>query len=191
MFRSPEWKSAIDFEARIAAIPPGANARGMFFQFLVDALDPRVAAQIEAPKFIAFKSYPLRDYVTLLARASRAAFPHVSASEAVRRLGRSVYPSYARTLTGTAVFAIAGRNYRRVVELCPRAYEIGMTPGSVRVRSLTHGHAIVELREIWNVPEFHQVGVWEGAMEVCGVTGTIETRVIDHSSVDFDVRWNE
>jgi uncharacterized protein (TIGR02265 family) len=190
VFVAPEWKSSIDFDERIAAIPPGANARGMFFQFLVDALEPRVAAQIEAPRFIAFKSYPLRDYVTLLARASRAAFPSLPAAEAVRRLGRSVYPSYARTLTGTAVFAIAGRNYARVIELCPRAYEIGMTPGSVKVRSITPGHAIVELRQIWNVPEFHQVGVWEGGMEVCGVTGTIETRVLDYGAVDFEVRWS-
>lgn len=190
VFAAPDWKSPVNFEERIAAIPPGANARGMFFQFLIDSLEPRVAAQLEVPRFIAFKSYPLRDYVTLLARACRVAHPTLPVAEAVRRLGRQVYPSYASTMTGTAVFAIAGRNFRRIVELCPRAYEIGMTPGSVQVKTLADGYALVELRDIWNLPEFHQVGVWEGGMEVCGVSGTVETRVHSPGAVDFEVRWS-
>jgi uncharacterized protein (TIGR02265 family) len=100
-----------------------------------------------------------------------------------------VYPNYAKTMTGTAVFAVAGRDYRRIVELCPRAYQIGMTPGSVKLRSISDGHAIAELRDIWNVPDFHGVGVWEGAMDVCGVKGTIDVHCHNHGSVDFELRW--
>lgn len=189
MFRLPDWKAEIDFDARIAAMPAHANARGMFFQYLLDVLEPQVIKQLEPPRYIAFKSYPLRDYVTLMRRACALAFPGVPTSQAVRQLGRMVYPSYARTMTGTAVFAIAGRSYRRIIELCPRAYEIGMTPGKVAVREISDNHALVELRDIWNIPEFHQVGVWEGAQEVCEVEGTVETHVRGNASVDFMVRW--
>lgn len=189
MFSSPDWSASVDFDERVAAIPATATARGMFFQFLIDAFGARVSKQLKAPSYVAFKHYPLGDYVDLLGRGSRIAFPGVAAAEAVRRLGRSVYPNYSKTVTGTALFAVAGRNFRRIVELCPRAYQIGMTPGSVNVKSISDGHAIVELRDIWNVPEFHQVGVWEGAMDVCGVKGTIETQQRGFGSVDFEVRW--
>lgn len=190
VFVEPNWKAPIHWEERIDAIPATANARGMFFQFLIDALGPRVALQIEAPTYIAFKSYPLREYVSLLARGSRVAFPSLASSEAVRRLGRLVYPNYAKTITGTAVFAVAGRNFRRIVELCPRAYEIGMTPGKVKIVSCEEGRAVVQLQDIWNVPEFHQVGVWEGGMDVCNVKGLIKTRVRNHGTCDFEVTWS-
>jgi len=189
MYAPPDWAAPINFDEEIAAIPAHATVRGMFLQFLVESLGARAAEQLQVPRYIAFKSYPMRDYVSLLARGSRIVFPGVAPAEAVRRLGRVVYPNYARTMTGTAVFAVAGRDFRRIVELCPRAYQIGMTPGDVKVRSISDGHAFVELREIWNLPEFHQVGVWEGAMEVCGVTGTIATHRLRHGAVDFDVRW--
>lgn len=189
MYSDPKWNTAINFDKRLAAVPAEANARGMFFQFLLDALGPQVAKEIGAQRYIAFKSYPLRDYVHLLGLGSRVAFPGLPAAEAVRQLGRRVYPNYAKTLTGTALFSIAGHNFRRVVELCPRAYEIGMTPGKVTITSITDNEAFVELRGLWNLPEFHQVGVWEGGMDVCGVIGNIETHVIDFGSVDFHVTW--
>lgn len=189
MFAAPDWSSSIDFDARVAAVPADATGRGMFFQFLIESFGPRVAKQLNLPRYIAFKSYPLRDYVSLLARGSKLAFPHLPAAEAVRRLGRSIYPGYAKSLSGSAVFAMAGRNFRRMIEVAPRAYEIGMTPVSMKVTAITDHSATVELRDLWNVPEFHQVGVWEGAMEVCGVKGTIETCVHGPGSVDFQVRW--
>jgi uncharacterized protein (TIGR02265 family) len=191
VFKEPDWKGAIDFAARISAIPEHAKARGMFFQLLIQAMGDRAPEETSGRRYLAFKNYPMREYVELMMLGCAKRPKHEAAGEYVRRLGRLVYPSYAETLTGTAIFAAAGRNFRRALELCPAAYRVVMDPGAVTVRSISEGHAVIELREIWNLPEFHQVGVFEGAMDVCAATGTIEVDVIDFGSADFEIRWQQ
>ena len=106
-------------------------------------------------------------------------------------LGRAVYPNYAKTITGTAIFAAAGRSYRRVLELCPAAYRVSVENAQVTIRSITDGSAIIELRELWNLPDLHQVGIFEGAMQVCGVRGKIRVRMIDFGAADLEIAWQE
>lgn len=188
MFSVPDWTQPVDFAARKALVPPHAVVRGMFLQLLMDAMAQDGKGRSEARRYVAFKNYPMREYVDLLAMAAERMKP-LPAAETVRRLGRGVYPAYEQTITGTAIFAIAGHDFARVIEAAPTAYKVGLAPAIIRVRSLVPGHAQVELREVYNLPDLHQVGIWEGAMRVCHVTGQIKTQVIDPCSVDFDVRW--
>lgn len=185
MFLEPDWRSSVDFSARIAAAPANAMVRGMFFDVIAQGVARGPKAK---SRYISFKTYPMREYLELLAAAVQEERA-LSAAECVRRLGWRVYSSYADTLTGTAIFSIAGRDFGRVVEAAPASYKVALTPGSVRVRSLEPGRAEVELRDVYNLPEFHQVGIWEGAMKACGVSGQIRTRVIDFGAVDFEVTW--
>jgi uncharacterized protein (TIGR02265 family) len=191
VFTAPDWTVSVDFETRMAAIPARATARGMFFQFLIQAMGAGAPAEAIGRRYVAFKNYPVREYVELIRLGCASRPVRVSPAEYVRRLGRSVYPNYAKTLTGTAIFAVAGHSYRRVVELCPAAYRVGMEPGTITVRSISDGHAVVELRELYNLPDLHQVGIWEGAMDVCNVKGEIKVNTIDFGSVDFELDWRE
>jgi uncharacterized protein (TIGR02265 family) len=189
-FSEPDWNAPIDFQARLAAIPASAVTRGMFFQLLLDALGPGGSAGLAARRYVAFKNYPMYEYVELMQRYCERT-PHIPATECVRRLGRGVYPSYAATLTGTAIFAIAGRNFRRVVEQTPAAYKVAAHPASVTIRSVSDGHAVVELRDLWNLPDLHQVGIWEGAMDVCGAQGRIAVHARGFGSADFEISWSQ
>jgi uncharacterized protein (TIGR02265 family) len=188
MFAEPAWSQPIDFAARLAAVPAHAAVRGMFLQLLIDSSARTVSVKLPAKRYIGFKNYPMREYVELLAQAA-AGNRALTAAECVRRLGRGVYPTYEQTITGTAIFGIAGRNFARVIEASPTAYKVSLQPSIVRVRSLGSHHAEVELRQTYNLPDFHQVGIWEGAMQVCGVTGHIKTHVIDYGAVDFEIDW--
>ena len=190
MFADPDWSQPIDFAQRLAAIPKSSMVRGMFLQLLVDAIGPTFMAKRPAHRYSAFKNYPLREYVELLGFAVEHMRRYAPA-DCVRRLGWPVYPSYAKTLTGTAIFAVAGYDFRRIIELSPKAYQIGLEPAEVRLRSIEPQYALVELRSMYNVPEFHQVGVWEGAMQTCGVEGQIKTEVIDFGAVNFEIRWQK
>jgi uncharacterized protein (TIGR02265 family) len=162
----------------------------MFLNFLIEAIgaDPEPLGK---RRYVAFKTYSIRDYVEILRWGARLAVPHLPAAEAVRRFGSRVYPNYARTVTGTAIFAMAGRDFGRVVELTPTAYKVSVPPARIHVRELEPQHAIVELRDLWNLPEFHHVGIWEGAMRVCNVVGEIRVDVIGLDAVDFDIHWRD
>jgi uncharacterized protein (TIGR02265 family) len=191
VFAEPNWDASIDFEARLAAIPPRAMVRGMFLQLLVQGLGDEAIEGVRDRRYIAFKNYPMREYVQLLAVACADRNSRMPAAQRVRWMGRAVYPNYAKTITGTAIFAVAGRNYRRVLELCPAAYRVSVEPAQVTVRSITDGRAIVELRELWNLPDLHQVGIFEGAMQVCGASGQIRVHPIDFGAADFEITWQE
>ena len=190
MFADPDWSQPIDFEARLAAIPPTSMVRGMFLQLLVDSIGPTHMAKRMTRRYSAFKNYPLREYVELLAFAAEHMRKKVPA-DCLRRLGWRVYPSYAKTITGTAIFAVAGYDFRRMIELSPTAYHISLEPAEVVIKTIQPQYALVELRHMYNVPEFHQVGIWEGAMQTCGVQGHIKTEIIDFGSVNFEIRWQE
>lgn len=188
MFVDPDWSAAIDFSERLAAIPPGAMVRGMFLQLLVDAIGPTNMTKRPVKRYSAFKNYPLREYVELLGFAS-AHMRRKTAADCVRRLGWRVYPNYAKTITGTAIFAVAGHDFHRMIEVAPTAYQVSLQPSEVRIRALEPHYAHIELRNLYNIPEFHQVGIWEGAMQTCGVQGQIKTEFIDYGAVNFEIRW--
>lgn len=191
VFVEPNWNAAVDFGARLAAIPERATTRGMFLQLLVEGMGRDAPPQLRVRRYIAFKKYPLREYVEVLAHACADPKSRLTSAQRVRALGRAVYPSYASTITGTAIFAAAGRNYRRVLELCPAAYAVAVEPSRVSVRSISDGHAVIELRELWNLPDLHQVGIFEGAMQVCGARGTIRVHQIDFGAADLEITWQD
>lgn len=191
VFREPDWSTPIDVDARVQAIPSQSMVRGMFCQFLIEAIGTEPPKHVVAGRYVAFKNYAMRDYVKLLVWGAGHAFPRLPLAEAVRRLGRCIYPNYANTMTGTAIFAAAGHNFRRVLELCPTAYKVAVSGGTVSLRAIEEHHAIVEFRGIWNFPEFHQIGIFEGAMDVCSARGDIAVDVHGLDSVDLDVRWTD
>jgi uncharacterized protein (TIGR02265 family) len=189
MFAEPDWSQPIDFGERVAMVPASAMVRGMFMQFVLAGAPPEVAQRYASRRYVAFKSYPMREYVEILGHVCEAS-PHIAAAECVRRLGWTVYPNYANTITGTAIFAVAGKSFARVVELASTAYRITLPPASVNVVSMDKRHALVQLREVWNLPEFHHVGIWEGAMRVCDTDGSIKVDAVAPGRVDFDVHWH-
>lgn len=191
MFVEPNFDAPIDFEARLAAIPAKSVVRGMFLQLLQQSVGPDVPRELRDRRYVAFKNYPMRDYVELLAACCADRNARVSAGQRVRELGRGVYPAYARTITGTAIFAVAGHNYRRVLELSPTAYRVSVESAKVSVRSITEGHAIVELHELWNLPDLHQVGIFEGAMLVCNARGTVRVEPIDFGAANLEITWQD
>jgi uncharacterized protein (TIGR02265 family) len=77
---------------------------------------------------------------------------------------------------------------RRMLELCPAAYRVSTPSAEVSIVSIQEGRARVALRRLWNLPDLHQVGIFEGAMDVCGAVGTIEVERHSLCDADFDIR---
>jgi uncharacterized protein (TIGR02265 family) len=186
----PDWSAPIDFESRLAAVTADATVRGMFLQLLQQSMGGEAGAAVRERRYVAFKNYPMREYVELLALSCKQLGRGYAHGECVRRLGRMVYPRYAATVTGTAIFAAAGRNFRRVLELSPLAYRVSTPTAQVSILSIENGRALVALRRLWNLPDLHQVGIFEGAMEVCGVVGSVLVERYSLCDVDLEVRWS-
>jgi uncharacterized protein (TIGR02265 family) len=189
VFAEPDWGAPIDFEARLKAVPADATVRGMFLQLLLEGITGEAALAVRGRRYVSFKSYPMRDYIELLSISCTKSVRGLAHAECVRRLGRTVYPKYASTITGTAIFAAAGHNFRRMLELCPAAYRISTPSAAVSILSIEDGRARIALRNLWNLPDFHQVDIIEGAMDVCGAVGTISIERHSFCDVDLDVRW--
>lgn len=189
-FAEPDWSAPLDVDARIQAVPENAAVRGMFIQDLLD-----IAADAGQPtqkkRYIAFKTYPVREYVRLIAETSARLTPNLPLREACRQLGKTVYPAFEKTMVGSAIFAFAGRRFDRVAHMAAKAYGVALTDSDVRTKTVSPGHIRAELRSIHALPDCFQVGVWEGAMDVCGVEGIVDVAVHSHCDVDFDVHWGE
>ncbi|MDB4986145.1 MAG: hypothetical protein JWN04_1323 [Myxococcaceae bacterium] len=186
----PNWAAWIDFEARLGATPAKVQVRGMFLQLLVQSLAPELAARHETRRYVAFKNYPMREYIELLALGCASSSARKPPAERVRELGFMVYPNYAATMTGMAIFAVAGHDFRRVLELCPAAYRIATEDATVTIRSIEDGHALIELRNLWNLPDLHQVGIFEGAMKVCRAVGKVGVRAYTFGDADLEISWS-
>lgn len=177
------WES---LRARISSTPADAKIRGMFLRDLIRAV-PTV--KIKAPYYIPFSLYPIRDYMDLILQIARARYPNETPANGVLRVGSSVYTTFMASLSGKAIFALADVDFRRAVELSPKAYEVTIKPGKVEVHSLTPKEAFIGMRSVWPFPDIFHVGVWLGGMQSFGVSGTIEATRRTLSDVDFRVRW--
>lgn len=116
--------------------------------------------------------------------------PELPIRDAMRQLGRHVYPNFVATMVGKAIFSVAGRDFGRVAALAGRAYAVSVSPGEVRSEPCGPNHVRVILRDLWPFPDAYQIGVWEGAMQVCGVKGEIRVRALSPCDVDYDIRWS-
>lgn len=187
MFVEPDWNASIDFSARIEAIPSDVSIRGMFLQMLIQNMGADAPATVRSRRYLPFKSYPMREYVGLLAVSCERS--GVAPAERVRRLGHGVYPGYAATITGTAIFAAAGRSMRRVIDLSPAAFRVAAPECEVTVRELVEGHGVLQLRRLWNLPDLHIVGVVEGALQVCKSPGQVRVNKLGFGDADLEVTW--
>jgi uncharacterized protein (TIGR02265 family) len=178
----------VDLAGRIESVPEDAKIRGMFLSEAL-RLAPRLVKSNIRTHYIPFSLYPVREYMRLLLRIARARYHSRPAASALLELGFGVYSQFAASMAGTAIFAMAQLDFKRVCELSPKAYSVTLKPGRTEVVHAALNDSVVKLREVWVYPDIFHAGIWLGAMEACGVTGSIE--VIRHSlsDVDFHMKW--
>jgi uncharacterized protein (TIGR02265 family) len=125
----------------------------------------------------------------LLVAAAGILYPREPMRNGLRRLGRLAYPTLAQTLIGRALFGVAGGDFGVILSLASRAYSISVKPGEVTLAEREGRHAVVRLRDLWNIPDSYQVGVFEGALIATGLRGEVKVRVLSPCDVDFEVTW--
>lgn len=184
---SPERQA---LEQWIAETPESATVKGMYPADLLKSLDRKRLQRPTDKRFIAFKDYPLREYMGLLIQGAELLYPKLSPREGLRHLGLDVYPTLANSTVGRVIFSIAGKNWVHALKLAPRAYGISLSPAQVTLSDLRENSARLELRDVWNFGDSYQVGVFEGAMSTFGVDGCVRARRLKRRcDVDLLMEW--
>ena len=124
----------LDEEQNIEALPEWYSVKGMFLTPFAEALgsdgwaevEPKLVMPPKRGKYIAFKDYPQRDHFRLAAALARRQHPGASLREAMRRVSRSDFEIFGKSVIGRVMMTIAGsaqstlgalpEAYRRVVK---------------------------------------------------------------------------
>jgi uncharacterized protein (TIGR02265 family) len=178
------------FSERVEATPANATVKGMYIDSFLQTLDRKGIPRPSTNRYVSFKDYPLRDYMSMLLAACSVLHPRERIAEALKRQGRLVYPTLASSTVGKVIFSVAGRSWTAALPLTARGYEISLKPGSAQAQEVTENSAIVSLRNVHNFAECFHVGVMEGAMELFRVNGTVAPRTLDRvCDVDLVLNW--
>jgi uncharacterized protein (TIGR02265 family) len=171
--------------ARIDETPPDTMIRGMFFRTLMKS-----APNVASARYVPFSLYPVREYMELVLQTARSRWPEENPATAVLRAGGGVYSLFASSLAGSVIFSVADVDFRRVVELSPKAYGVTLRPGEIEVLSVADNEAVLRMRNVWPFPDIFHAGIWLGAMDSFNVTGEIEITRQSLCDVDYKLTWN-
>jgi len=185
-FSLPNVHAPLASRPLLARVPASAQARGVFFNFIVDEL---AGAGHEEPRRLPFKMYPISELMELSLRAAAILHPQAPVREGLRRIGRLSYSSLVSTTAGSVLFSVAGLDFRIALTLASKAYALSMNHGTCEVVALHKRWAHLALRGIYNFVDASQVGVFEGAMDAYRVKGRVLVRTLDDTSADLLLQW--
>ncbi|MCR9164012.1 MAG: DUF2378 family protein [Nannocystaceae bacterium] len=161
------------------------SVRAMSFDLLRRAYE---RAGREAPDFpkLPFAKVPRRTYNEAMLRAAEELFPTTTMAAALAALGRGMYPHFAGSMIGKAIFSVAGHHLPAIGRLAPRAYAVSNGRGSVDALHAREGLVHLRYTDVWDPIPF-TCGVWLGGLELCSIdTDLLEIEV--RGPVDYDVR---
>jgi len=174
----------------IEQTPKDHTVKGMYVGGLLDTLKAhRVSCSLTAVQ--AFKDYPLRDYMELLVDSALTLYPRQTPSEGLRALGRLAIPTFAKSIVGGVLMGTVGRSWELALKCVARGYEVSLRPGKCTVTAMSPGRTVLQLRSVWNFGTSYQVGVIEGLMEWCQISGLVSPTAVSRCDVDLKLEWEE
>jgi uncharacterized protein (TIGR02265 family) len=195
-FHPPRVSAPIDLERHLRELPPDATCRGLFFADPIERLGRAQpghpilrSGEIGGRRYLPFRSYPYADYMRLMHDAARALHPREPVGEGLRRVGRGAYTALLSNQIGRVMFGVFGRSFDQIVRMGARGYGVSVSFGSVRVEERGERHIRYHFEDFPAFIETVQVGIVEGAMDLCEVEGEVRVKMRGLAHGTFDVRW--
>jgi uncharacterized protein (TIGR02265 family) len=182
-YSGPKLTHEIDVERYLRACPPHATTRGTFFKYVREAVekkigaDPRLLTGLTNTDWMAFRKYPLREFMQLSVNAARIAHGEEAISEGLRRVGWLAFPSFAATMAGRVVLFAFGERLENVVSAMPKAYLVAVPGTVVETEELGARLYRVTMRNVYNFVDTYHLGVLEGAVLAMGYQPLITVEV--------------
>ena len=186
----------VDIETFIQAIPENACTKGHFVNQNRETIQqqnpsalPRYSA-LYPDKFASFRDIPLRVSVRSFYDAALFAFPGNPPAEAMRKIGRLIYPQVLNTMLGRVIFAALRSELVSIFRNGPRAFELFEKNGTrLTFTELGPKHFRYDFDPSYSPIETSQVGIIEGAALYCGVKTEIIVQRKDLVRGSLECRW--
>ncbi len=186
-----------DLRKRIAATTPADTSRGLnfnrLFQLLREKLGEEAARACDSEgkaSRVDFFTYPVKDYLTIAWDAADRLEPVLGSVNAVwEELGRRTVSGFLSSIIGRTIFAMAGKDPRRVIAAGPSGYRSAVSYGERTVEWLGPTHAKMVFKRDFMVPEFHRCVILAG-LEVCGARSPrVTARATSLLDSEYDITW--
>lgn len=186
------FEGNVDLEAIVATIPAHYTVKGMFCSRLSETLGAdfaNVAHTLKAPpragRYVPFKDYPQSDYARLSALAAFKRFPRLPQREAVRCVARDDLSTFAASMIGKVVLALAG-DARTTLHRTPDAYARVAPGATVEAHDLDDRVTRLVFTGYRGMPEY-TIGQLEGVVLSFGAQPKIVLRDLGGDRLAFDV----
>jgi uncharacterized protein (TIGR02265 family) len=174
----------------LTRVPAHATVKGMFISGCLDSVERLGCVHSRGERFLPFRDYPLTKFMAFMLESVGRVWPDLSPREGLRRLGQLAYPTFASSLSGRVLMAVAGSDWQSALPLTRRAYELSLSHVSVTIRDFEEKSVVLEFRDIWNFADSYQVGVMEGALKSYNMRGSVRAeRLARPCDVNLHMSW--
>jgi uncharacterized protein (TIGR02265 family) len=186
-----------DLARRVAACTDSDTTRGLNFNTLFAmvraelgreaavALDPeRKGSRVD------FFAYPVSGYLRVAFAAVDRLEHQLGGVDAVwDHLGRRTVTGFLDSVVGKTMFALAGRDPRRVLSAGPSGYRAAVSYGQRRMEWLGPMQGVMRFERDFMPPVFHR-GVILAALEATDAKSpTVEARAVGELCSEYRIRW--
>lgn len=186
-----------DLAQRIAAATDADTSRGLNFNRLFDLVRDHLgeeAARACDPQRKAsrtdFFSYPVAEYLRIAWDAADRLEPKLGGVDAVwTELGRRTVTGFLGSVLGRTIFAMSGRDPRRVVSAGPSGYRSAVSYGERSVEWLDERRARMTFRRDFMVPAFHRAVMLAALDATDARNARVEARATGLLDSEYDISW--
>jgi uncharacterized protein (TIGR02265 family) len=163
-FEPIDWHAPIEADAFLAGVPSEHQIRGMFPDKVA-----RLAADhghaVGRSRYIAFKFYPLREHIELMANAVPLIYPECNLREGLRRLGAYGAPTLLDSMIGRVFTSFVG-GPKGAMSLVGKSYQTTRSGGTAKVVGYEEQqYVILSLRDVWDYPDALHAGIIEAFLK--------------------------
>jgi uncharacterized protein (TIGR02265 family) len=177
------WSESFSLDAYLAPVPRRLTVKGMFF------LDLQKSVGVSAipGTFVAFKGYPLEDWMRALVKAAGTLYPHEPTRQGLRLLGRMATRTFFESSLGR-VFSALFSDPTRGIDLLRRGLSVLQSYGSI-VESPRPDGVVYRISQMWDFVDSQYVGILEQGAAQFRVNPTVTIRRHAVDSADIRLTW--
>jgi uncharacterized protein (TIGR02265 family) len=188
-FSVPDFAAPLDVDAHLAIVPAGATTKGVVPQSAMDAV---TRAGLTPPVFHTrpFRDVSMKQVLQVKVNCARTLYPDAPLREALRRLGRELFPAFTATLLGRVMYGVFRGDVRSILRLANRSFEITQNTGRVESKVVDAKAVRLLFRNTYSFLDSYHYGVIEGTLAACKVEGSVLFRMLEapHTG-EFHVEW--
>jgi uncharacterized protein (TIGR02265 family) len=187
-----------DLAARMAAATASDTSRGLNFNTVFDLVSD-LLGDAEARKLdpqgkarrVDFFAYPITEYLSIAWDAADRLEARMGSTEAVlRELGRRTVSGFLASLIGRTVFAMAGRDPRRVISAGPAGYRSAVSYGERKVEFLGERSARMTFQRDFMPAAFHSLVIETALKATDALNVRVSGRDVAFLSSEYQIAWD-